>query len=269
MNAFHCGVCNKSLESEDHLANHAQFHGGVPLELECPVCSTYFNDRGNLEAHVLMHDDPARIECDECKKLFTRKQGLTSHKVATHAGITYGCAVCGRSFKLGRYLQRHMLRRHTPERMLGCDMCTRRFSRRVDQTHHIQDHTVGSKVVCLCCRAPFDLPSQVLAHGAVCPRRGFVPRPHACTECERTYETRATLSAHMASAHTQVEWGSPETPLPETPPPGCLSDDGADGGTHKMPAASDSLGEELEWDDFADAGPIPVIHHRFLDDLFL
>lgn len=106
---FICEVCGAVLKSKSSLSVHKLNH--KEKKHTCMVCDRGFSTSNLLKRHMLVHFTRPFV-CSICKKSFNRADTLSLH-MKTHSSLqTIFCKHCGQSFKLNKYLKRHLLRVH-------------------------------------------------------------------------------------------------------------------------------------------------------------
>ncbi|XP_074652585.1 uncharacterized protein LOC141906973 [Tubulanus polymorphus] len=107
------------------------------------------------------------------------------------------CEICGCETVDQRNLLQHVQRAHH-ERNHRCETCGRRYALLKDLTIHRKTH--NERYVCNTCGRVYKqesvLKKHMLTHTA-----DFVKPVFKCTECERTFSTRYTLTTHTAAVH--------------------------------------------------------------------
>lgn len=152
-----CVECGEAFSSEKLLIDHIKLahrptgssstaqisHGSFP----CEFCATTFTMRHNLMRHYRrVHNNELKYECKICKVKFKTIQYLYRHEVRSHereeesienrATTMSGergeeiCRICKQNFNGSKYrYERHMILMHeeTYERILQCDICSKKF----------------------------------------------------------------------------------------------------------------------------------------------
>ncbi|KAJ8960467.1 hypothetical protein NQ318_013751, partial [Aromia moschata] len=72
--------------------------------------------------------------CNDCGKSYTTGSNLRSHTLSSHKeGKNHMCEICKMTFLYPRYLKLHM-RKHTGERPYLCNVCDKKFVKKVHLT---------------------------------------------------------------------------------------------------------------------------------------
>ena len=68
-----------------------------PKKYECKICSKILSCRGNLNKHMIVHDESKKFECTICQVKFNQQRDLKNHKMQKHTGERpYICKQCGK-----------------------------------------------------------------------------------------------------------------------------------------------------------------------------
>jgi hypothetical protein len=81
------------------------------MEITCFDCMQIFK-RGTGAFTRHLHTTPCKpYKCDVCAKLFKKKSNMMTHKL-THSEDILSCDLCSATFKCGKYLENHRIRKH-------------------------------------------------------------------------------------------------------------------------------------------------------------
>ena len=110
----------------------------------CPHCGEFFAYPFLIKRHMTVHTGERLFGCDVCNKSFSRKASLNAHQKKIHKDLAASgvspatdrtCPHCGEFFAYPSDMKRHMTV-HTGERLLGCDVCNKSFSRKASLNAH-------------------------------------------------------------------------------------------------------------------------------------
>ena len=62
-------------------------HKSGPKKYDCNICGKILSCRGNLNKHMIIHDDSKKFECDICQTKFNQQRDLNNHKMQKHTGL--------------------------------------------------------------------------------------------------------------------------------------------------------------------------------------
>lgn len=139
-----CTTCDppRSFKNNRALYRHTKaLHSG--LIFSCPECDRQFTFKRSLDRHVKgVHQDIRDCSCDVegCAEKFRCSYDLKQHKINDHdigdkADRT--CTICQSVFKKVRYLETHMMAKHS-NASFQCELCDRSFSFERSLKRHIQ-----------------------------------------------------------------------------------------------------------------------------------
>ena len=57
-----------------------------PKKYECNICGKVLSCRGNLNKHMVLHDESKKFECPDCQAKFNQQRDLNNHKMQKHTG---------------------------------------------------------------------------------------------------------------------------------------------------------------------------------------
>uniref|UniRef100_A0A8C4ZY36 C2H2-type domain-containing protein n=1 Tax=Gadus morhua TaxID=8049 RepID=A0A8C4ZY36_GADMO len=157
---FVCHICQKSYFWRKDFESHFRVHSGTARQFPCNLCDKRFNRRVELEVHLRSHSREKRHWCPYCGKEFLDYSNLKRHKY-THTGERpYACAHCTKSFVQSGHLKKHLRNVHKVDvyadlkdfeshfrvhtgtaRQFPCNLCDKRFNRRVELVVHLRSHS--------------------------------------------------------------------------------------------------------------------------------
>ncbi|XP_074753618.1 uncharacterized protein LOC141956714 [Athene noctua] len=219
---FACADCGKCFSHNGELIKHQRIHTGEK-PFTCTECGKSFNRKGTLITHQRIHTGERPFVCPECGKTFNLKTTLMKHKRIHTGERPFTCLECGKSFKYKGNLRTHHLT-HMVERVYPCTECGKRFKSQTALAIHERSHTGERPFACARCGKAFpskgDLKRHQKTHAGKpdpprpgtglpaklqptrSPRGPPAPRrPHACTECGKSFGKSRDLRKHQQT-HT-------------------------------------------------------------------
>lgn len=79
---------------------HEYTHSGKK-PWECPHCGRCFNQKANMQRHLLIHNAERKFKCETCGKTFTQPQTLKAHMVVHADKKPHECHICGKKQMIG------------------------------------------------------------------------------------------------------------------------------------------------------------------------
>ncbi|XP_037722571.1 transcription factor Ouib-like [Drosophila subpulchrella] len=135
----------------------------------CDHCGKEFNDKGNLNLHVLRHTGIKPFACPECGKREFNKYSLNIHIRVKHRGEKpYACKYCELHFESSTKRTRHERRTHikqaVKQKPFKCSSCNLRFEIRSQRTKHEKVHSGEREFQCKVCNVAFTRASNLKTH---------------------------------------------------------------------------------------------------------
>lgn len=207
-----CTTCDppRTLKNSRALYRHTrEVHSG--LVFMCPECDRQFTFKRSLERHIRgVHQDIRDFSCgiEGCAEKFRCSYDLKQHQINTHdmgdkADRT--CTICQSVFKKVRYLETHMLAKHTTV-SFQCGLCDRSFSFERSLRRHIRGvHEDIKDHDCLACpmkfRTAHDLKQHMINEHNVGDKSD-----RTCTVCQpnKVFKKEKYLQMHMSSIHNDA-----------------------------------------------------------------
>ncbi|CAG9859576.1 unnamed protein product [Phyllotreta striolata] len=114
VNHYKCNMCDMTCLKPSLLAKHIRFRHIKYKPYKCPECEKTFVEKCNLDTHIRTHKKEAPFACCVCDFQCRSQVALETHYVKKHdsVGAIYECHCCKKKLKRGRYLTRHLMKRH-------------------------------------------------------------------------------------------------------------------------------------------------------------
>ncbi|XP_059621079.1 zinc finger protein 878-like [Phlebotomus argentipes] len=219
-----CPICDKAVCNPGTLKWHMARKHDVKSEFGCnyPGCFRQYECEKALLKHMQRCHDPdnpkpekqppkqsppkeskpKNYTCKLCDSAFITPKGLGMHRAVVHGGVEQGVDNEGKPFKL--YATNRGIK---PS--LECEICGRKFFKKLGLESHIRRIHQGMKKGTLCplCNKEYSRPDSLKWHMS---RKHGVKSPFTCDypECFRVYECQESLTYHMSRHH------NPKKPKP-------------------------------------------------------
>ncbi|EDS31166.1 zinc finger protein 667 [Culex quinquefasciatus] len=125
-----CATCGKqySFLSRKAFSRHVKKHTGEIAEerVQCHICSQWLSCKTYLKIHIdtRHNEEDTRIECDVCHQVYPNRKCLMTHKQRVHIEEKFACDLCERKFKRRINLIEHRAAKHTGQTLYSCEDCS-------------------------------------------------------------------------------------------------------------------------------------------------
>jgi uncharacterized Zn-finger protein len=134
------------------------------LPFQCVKCAKRFPMLHYLQAHEKTHVpivDREKLICDECGQGFTTKDGLNKHSLRVHhpdklIGKWKECKICDKKYVNQSHLDVHMMRHHGKEKKIVCELCGLKFVDMCSLRKHSYAHLPPDQRPFKCTHCPMD-----------------------------------------------------------------------------------------------------------------
>ncbi|XP_053663204.1 zinc finger and BTB domain-containing protein 49-like [Anopheles marshallii] len=141
--------------------------GDGKKKIVCDLCGKYFSNKGNLKAHILLHNNYKPFRCDLCGEEFSRKHNYNVHKLRHSGKRIHQCPECDKSFVSTVNLKHHMIQ-HSNVKPFKCNRCPMEYSYRTDLVRHKISHTGIYPFACEFCHHKFSRNCSLKKHLPKC-----------------------------------------------------------------------------------------------------
>ncbi|KAJ6645910.1 Zinc finger protein, partial [Pseudolycoriella hygida] len=146
---FDCNVCKNSFLTLESLDRHKLQHSYKPRRFVCSVCDATFNQSSHLSSHFKRkHTVEKPFECSFCSRRFFENYELNAHiRVVHNKHLRFKCDICESDFGSMKYLQKHILDRHSTEASpYDCKICGKKNVNAANLELHRLKKNTGNKV---------------------------------------------------------------------------------------------------------------------------
>ena len=171
-----CTLCNDEFRTKGLLQRHQREIHNVGKEYKCEHCERRFLHKTQYEYHVRSHTNEKPFVCEQCGKSFAAPSSLKLH-MESHKPENekkFSCPQCHKKFAQKGNMERHILGRHTQEKIYTCDICGKSFHWHKSFIDHRKRH------------------------------EGPMPKNHKCDRCEYAFDTKYKLERHKV-VHSNVK----------------------------------------------------------------
>lgn len=189
---YTCPDCHRNFAFPEDLNKHLEIHV-KENKGTCPKCNEDFGSLQELQTHMEVHQK--LYSCSICEKKFKVEYALKKHEQG-HQSEQYYCSLCDKRFlKLSHYKRHVMVHGRRESR---CPHCDGVFLQLTALKYHLRTHTEERPHQCSCCIETFESKEELEQH-CLRHRKFKKERPYSCTRCDSAFSTLVELTAHMAS----------------------------------------------------------------------
>uniref|UniRef100_A0A0A9YE69 Zinc finger and SCAN domain-containing protein 2 n=1 Tax=Lygus hesperus TaxID=30085 RepID=A0A0A9YE69_LYGHE len=211
---YYCPKCNKTFPARPALRKHLRSHYKGTTGGACHYCLLEFEDKSDIQQHVLEAHGAYLYKCDHCDKAFLTKTVRNKHQMKH---IIHKCQVCNVKFANQRLLIVHMdkvhrskacrlcgkmitdlyalrrhERRHFYDNGLKCDFCDKSFRNKSSLKVHNRLHDGEPQYRCKTCQMGFKTPRSLEDHEIV-----HIKKQYTCTKCSTVCPSKNFYWLHM------------------------------------------------------------------------
>ena len=145
---------------------------------------------------------PPKYQCPKCDERFAHKHVMERHKkkhsYETVAAKPFDCPICGETFpRKNTYYKLHM-RSHKSRKVFPCDLCDKKFTKKVVLGRHKMLHALENKFKCRFCDETFSRGFQVVNHER---EKHTGLKYLQCPKCPEKFESHKVRKEHLLEAH--------------------------------------------------------------------
>ncbi|XP_058448524.1 histone H4 transcription factor isoform X2 [Malaya genurostris] len=114
---YACTLCPMKWPSRKALSYHIRYRHVEDKPFQCHICNHRCVTKGDLNEHVLTHDERRMFRCEEfgCDVAYKCQKSLRKHVDSVHYGMgpmKYACHLCENHYCSGANLSRHLMKTH-------------------------------------------------------------------------------------------------------------------------------------------------------------
>lgn len=176
------------------------------------------------------------LRCKLCRRTFLKSNDYKKHMFDQHSSeLPYQCDLCGNSFRIKRYIRRHMkqhrlkctikpaalrlsicsicskrcynlenhMAKHSNHRAFSCDICKATFKTKHHLIGHMPIHINARQYKCPLCPKDFNFKTQFTRHLRV----HSTTCPYVCHMCGTGFKFSCSLRTHMRSHTGEKPYG--------------------------------------------------------------
>uniref|UniRef100_A0A0A1WTF6 Zinc finger protein 37A n=1 Tax=Zeugodacus cucurbitae TaxID=28588 RepID=A0A0A1WTF6_ZEUCU len=193
---FLCQACPKTFREYHGLKNHELIHQENRERYPCEKCNQTFLSPYSYKKHVQTHENNRKpiYKCTQCEKSFLHKNGLTIHELH-HKGASIECNICQKRYVRKVDLDTH-LRTHSGESPFVCQICGKSFIHKRILNRHMQYHEGYFNYTCLTCGEKFSKYDKYYSH-----RMRHTGLPFKCGSCGKQFPDAYKIKRHIRGVH--------------------------------------------------------------------
>lgn len=190
---YKCDQCDRSFLRVVTLRGHMErTHKHYYGEKTCHICGKVFKGFTLYDSHIRIHREKNKAHCDICNRTFSSKSSLYTHK-KTHSELKpFACGKCPAKFRTSAGLYCH--KKVHSQKIVACKVCGYKVKNPYIIKKHESEHD-HNNAACRFCGKFFDSESQLELHMKRHDRR------HACSYCDKQYNSRKILTEHLRKVH--------------------------------------------------------------------
>uniref|UniRef100_A0A8C4SC42 C2H2-type domain-containing protein n=1 Tax=Erpetoichthys calabaricus TaxID=27687 RepID=A0A8C4SC42_ERPCA len=178
--------------------------GGHPLACHTNVTSPAHSplSEKHLKTHSPEHTHSTQdFQCTFCSKSFRVQRYLNKH-LRTHSTLTFICTFCNEDFTGEMDLHNHM-QIHSTQTFV-CKLCDKHFHARRYLTNHVKTHSLMNSFQCQHCSETFTRQKSLKAHlNTHSTEQTHSKQIFQCTICSKTFRVQRYLNMHLKTHSTE------------------------------------------------------------------
>lgn len=206
-----CKLCGSNINTLEDLMDHLQSKHDIKLyrdiknhiipfkfdteSLQCFICFNVFNKFRTLAFHMSIHY--RNYVCEVCDMGFINQRHLSAHRMI-HKGGSFKCDFCPKVYGTRQVKRTHEKMYHSNANTLKCGYCSETFRWYINKEKHLAEvHNIKTGVVkCQACEKTFGTRANLTAHVK---RHHLIYKPYVCEICDMKFGERIQLMNHMVS----------------------------------------------------------------------
>lgn len=181
-----------------------------PLALMCDLCGFSSKFKGNMNQHMLIHDEKNRLCCIKCEYSTFYGHRLKNHLKVVHDGIPFSCNQCSYSTTSEKKIRYHKKSVHQGVSYY-CEFCTFKTIYPTSFDSHQRAFHSSDEEKLVCSEHDCDY-KTTLKHRLQIHRDSFHnvrPKP-SCDQCGNFYANLNRLKMHIKSLHSESKFNCDE-----------------------------------------------------------
>ena len=180
------------------------------LALVCDLCGFTSKFKGNMNQHMLIHDEKNRLSCNICEFSTFYGHRLKNHLKVAHDGIPFSCKQCSYSTFSESKIRYHNKSVHQGV-SYQCEFCTFKTIYPTSFDSHQRAFHSSDEEKLICSENDCDY-KTTLKHRLQIHRDSFHnvgPKP-SCDQCGKIYANLNQLKMHMKNLHSESKFSCDE-----------------------------------------------------------